>query len=158
MNNTYYVLSMGWMHSRKLQITVCVNLHIIGKSANVLCTQNSVALRYTQLSPATAVLLWHHETTYFASKNFPLAYFQGPNVPCCQYQQWAYHLYNYYRVHVICVSCTCRAYCSCHVHRYWLLTCEVYIVCSEGFPPTTAKCMHVTSNRHHVIVLSEWIQ
>jgi len=90
------------MHSHKLQITFYMNLHIIGKSTNVLCTQSSVALLYTQLSPATAVLLWYHKTAYFTctSKNFPISYFQGPKVPCCQYQQWAYH------VCIMCISCS----------------------------------------------------
>jgi len=28
MDNTYYVLSTGWMHSHKSQITVCMNFHV----------------------------------------------------------------------------------------------------------------------------------
>ena len=82
MNNTYYVLSMGWMHSHKLQITLCMNLHIIGKSGNVLCTQNSVALRYTQLSPATAVACNNCPSCDIVKtlclKEFPNFLFSGP--------------------------------------------------------------------------------
>ena len=51
-------------------------------------------------------------------------------------------------VHIMCISCV---YCACHVHRYWWLTCEVhYYAMYWGVSPTTAKCMHVTSNRHHM--------
>ena len=149
MNNTYYVLSMDWMHSHKLQITFYMNLHIIGKSTNVLCPQSSVALRYTQLSPATAVLLmttWNH----FASKSSPL--FSWPqhslsvstmSISCtCRVYlciSCAYH------VHVTCISCTyvmCIS-CACHVHivhiNSYILVVDLwsihYMPCTEGFPP-----------------------
>jgi len=71
MNNTYYVLSMGWMASHKSHITVRMNLHIMQRF------YARKALRYTQLLPATAVLLmtWNH---LLFLKEFSNFLFSGP--------------------------------------------------------------------------------
>ena len=141
MNNTYYVLSMDWMHSHKLQITFYMNLHIIGKSTNVLCPQSSVALRYTQLLPAIAVLLMTSRN-HFASKNFPII-FMAPTflVVSINNEHNMYVVYIIwmscaYHVHVMCISCACDVhimYMSCAYRAYqfidiggWLVKYTLY--------------------------------